>query len=81
MERRAGSGYGRSMPNRKTFDVREKYDHSGRSVQHAKKNDLKPDISEEGPAPGDGDSPVRGDPLDSRDKGNRRARQGRAAGR
>jgi hypothetical protein len=35
------------MPNRKTFDPREKYDHSGRPVEHAKKNDLKPDISEE----------------------------------
>jgi hypothetical protein len=35
------------MPNRKTFDPRERYDHSGRPVEHAKKNDLKPDISEE----------------------------------
>jgi hypothetical protein len=37
------------MPNRKTFDPRERYDHSGRPVEHAKKNDLKPDISEEAP--------------------------------
>jgi hypothetical protein len=37
------------MPNRKTFDPSERYDHSGRSVGHAKKNDLKPDISEEAP--------------------------------
>jgi hypothetical protein len=35
------------MPNRKTFDPRERYDHSGRPLEHAKKNDLKPDISEE----------------------------------
>jgi len=35
------------MPNRKTFDPREKYDHSGRPVEHAQKNDLKPDVSEE----------------------------------
>jgi hypothetical protein len=37
------------MPNRKTFDPSERYDHSGRPVEHAKKNDLKPDISEEVP--------------------------------
>jgi hypothetical protein len=37
------------MPNRKTFDPREKYDHSSRPVEHAEKNDLKPDISEEAP--------------------------------
>jgi hypothetical protein len=37
------------------FDPREKYDHSSRPLEHAKKNDLKPDVSEEGPgmeAPG-----------------------------
>jgi hypothetical protein len=43
------------MPNRKTFDPRERYDHSGRPLEHAKKNDLKPDISEEAPGV---DSPV-----------------------
>ena len=47
METRRASRYRRSMPNRKTFDPREKYDHSGRPLEHAKKNDLKPDISED----------------------------------
>jgi hypothetical protein len=37
------------MPNRKAFDEREKYDHSGRPLGHAQKNDLKPDISEDPP--------------------------------
>jgi hypothetical protein len=37
------------MPNRKSFDPREKYDHSGRSLEHSEKNDLQPDISEEAP--------------------------------
>jgi hypothetical protein len=36
------------MPNRKTFDEREKYDHSGRSLEHRQRNDLQPDVSEEG---------------------------------
>jgi hypothetical protein len=35
------------MPNRKTFDEREKYDHSGRPLTHRQKNDLRPDVSEE----------------------------------
>jgi len=35
------------MPNRKTFDEREKYDHSGRPLTHPQKNDLRPDVSEE----------------------------------
>jgi hypothetical protein len=52
------------MPNRKTFDPQEKYDHSGRPLGHAEKNDLKPDVSEEDPG--------RRDPLaprqDRRDK-------------
>jgi hypothetical protein len=43
------------MPNRKTFDPREKYDHSSRPLGHAKKNDLKPDISEEA---SEADAPV-----------------------
>jgi hypothetical protein len=47
VETRAASRYRRFMPNRKTFDPREKYDHSGRPVGHAEENDLKPDISEE----------------------------------
>ena len=34
------------MPNRKTFDQREKYDHSGHPLEGAQPNDLKPDISE-----------------------------------
>ena len=72
METRAASRYGRLMPNRKTFDPRDKYDHSGRPLEHAQKNDLKPDISEEGPAPGDRD------PLDPRVPGSGRAKQGRA---
>jgi hypothetical protein len=37
------------MPNRKTFDPSERYDHSGRSVGHAEKNDLKPDVGEHAP--------------------------------
>jgi hypothetical protein len=35
------------MPNRKTFDDREKYDHSGRPLEHRLSNDLHPDVSEE----------------------------------
>jgi hypothetical protein len=62
------------MPNRKTLDPREKYDHSGRSLEHAQKNDLKPDINEEDPRPGR-------DPLDPRDTGVRRGKARRAAGR
>jgi hypothetical protein len=50
LEPRAASRYRLLMPNRKTFDPRERYDHSGRPLEHAKKNDLKPDISEEAPA-------------------------------
>jgi hypothetical protein len=48
VETPAGYRYRRPMPNRKTFDPRERYDHSGRPVEHAQRNDLKPDISEEG---------------------------------
>lgn len=52
------------MPNRKTFDEREKYDHSGRPLGHAQGNDLKPDISEEErgvatPGSADGSRPSR----------------------
>jgi hypothetical protein len=36
------------MPNRKTFDEREKYDHSGRALNHREGNDLKPDVREDG---------------------------------
>jgi hypothetical protein len=39
------------MPNRKTFDEREKYDHSGRPLTHPQKNDLRPDVSEEAGGP------------------------------
>jgi hypothetical protein len=46
VERPAPSRYRRPMPNRKTFDPRERYDHSGRPVEHAERNDLKPDVSE-----------------------------------
>jgi hypothetical protein len=35
------------MPNRKTFDPSEKYDHSSRPVEHAQKNDLQADVSED----------------------------------
>jgi hypothetical protein len=47
VETRRASRYRRGMPDRKTFDPREKYDHSGRPLEHAKKNDLQPDISED----------------------------------
>jgi hypothetical protein len=60
------------MPNRKTFDPREKYDHSSRPLEHAKKNDLKPDVSEESPemeASGV-DSPAR------KERGDRAGRRG-----
>jgi hypothetical protein len=40
--------YRRFMPNRKTFDPNERYDHSSRPLEHAKKNDLKPDVVESG---------------------------------
>jgi hypothetical protein len=51
VEPERASRYRRRMPNRKTFDPREKYDHSGRPVEHAQANDLKADISEEASAP------------------------------
>jgi hypothetical protein len=47
VETEAASRYRRPMPNRKTFDPREKYDHSSRPVEHAQKNDLKADVSED----------------------------------
>jgi hypothetical protein len=34
------------MPNRKTFDPRDKYDHSSRSVSRPEKNDLHVDIDD-----------------------------------
>jgi hypothetical protein len=34
------------MPNRKTFDEREKYDHSGRPLDHRQENDLQADVKE-----------------------------------
>ncbi len=34
------------MPNRKTFDEREKYDHSGRPLDHREKNDLQAELNE-----------------------------------
>jgi hypothetical protein len=56
------------MPNRKTFDPREKYDHSGRPVGQAKKNDLKPDISEEAP---DAVAPARSKEGSDRSRGDK----------
>jgi|HubBroStandDraft_2_1064218.scaffolds.fasta_scaffold1908078_2 hypothetical protein len=35
------------MPNRKTFDERERYDHSGRPLSRRQKNDLGPGLSEQ----------------------------------
>lgn len=32
------------MPNRKTFDQRDKYDHSSHSLTRPEKNDLEPDV-------------------------------------
>jgi hypothetical protein len=57
------------MPNRKTFDPSERYDHSGRSVGHAKRNDLKPDISEETPDVVGANAPARRE--ESRDRSDR----------
>ena len=36
------------MPNRKTFDEREKYDHSGHPVGHRLPSDLQADIQDKG---------------------------------
>jgi hypothetical protein len=33
------------MPNRKTFDEKEKYDHSGHPLAHRQAGDLKPDVN------------------------------------
>jgi hypothetical protein len=41
------------MPNRKTFDEKEKYDHSGHPIAHRQAGDLKPDVNVEVEA-GDG---------------------------
>jgi hypothetical protein len=41
------------MPNRKTFDEKEKYDHSGHPIAHRQAGDLKPDVNVEADA-GDG---------------------------
>jgi hypothetical protein len=46
------------MPNRKTFDPSERYDHSGRPVEHAQENDLKPDIGEDAPGIDTSDAPA-----------------------
>jgi hypothetical protein len=36
------------MPNRKTFDAGDKYDHSSHPVTHREPSDLKPDIKDDG---------------------------------
>lgn len=36
------------MPNRKTFDEREKYDHSSHPVRERQPSDLKADIQDKG---------------------------------
>ena len=41
------------MPNRKTFDEKEKYDHSGHPIADRQAGDLKPDVNVEVDA-GDG---------------------------
>jgi hypothetical protein len=33
------------MPNRKTFDEKEKYDHSSHSIAHRQAGDLRPDVN------------------------------------
>jgi hypothetical protein len=38
------------MPNRKTFDEREKYDHSGHPVDKRQPSDLKPDVKNDADA-------------------------------
>ena len=49
------------MPNRKTFDQRDKYDHSSRSVMRPEKNDLKADVAEsDTPVPNSGRSKSAG---------------------
>jgi hypothetical protein len=63
------------MPNRKTFDEREKYDHSGRPLSHRKTNDLQPDVSEEPDSSRDAAS-GRGRPRPARPAGER-TRSGR----
>lgn len=35
------------MPNRKTFDAGDKYDHSSHPVMHGQRSDLKPDIKDD----------------------------------
>jgi hypothetical protein len=35
------------MPNRKTFDAGDKYDHSSHPVTHRQPSDLKPDIKDD----------------------------------
>ena len=35
------------MPNRKTFDAGDKYDHSSHPVTHGQPSDLKPDIKDD----------------------------------
>ena len=72
VEAGADTRYGRGMPNRKTFDPRDKYDHSSRPLGHAQKNDLQADVSgegsrnDEGPGSEQGSSSGRRDPPPGR---------------
>jgi hypothetical protein len=62
VEARADTRYGQRMPNRKTFDPRDKYDHSSRPLGHAQKNDLQADVIDEGSRSERGSSSGHGDP-------------------
>jgi hypothetical protein len=55
------------MPNRKTFDAGEKYDHSSHPVTHGQPSDLKPDIKD------DADSAVEVEPNASARRPSRNA--------
>jgi len=57
------------MPNRKTFDEREKYDHSGHPVGEPQPSDLAPDV------PQSGDRRVEGDAVSGAEPDPARARE------
>jgi hypothetical protein len=59
------------MPNRKTFDEREKYDHSGRPLDSRLPGDLQPDIADAADSHSDRVSDERGGRSDADRRGTR----------
>jgi hypothetical protein len=54
------------MPNRKSFDESEKYDHSGHPIAHPLPSDLQPDVKHEADDAGATAAPAEDDRLRGR---------------